>query len=56
MSSVDRFISLADAPGAALADLLRLAAHIKAEGPDPSLLVGKQVSLLFLNRSILEDM
>jgi len=52
MSSVDRFLSLADAPGTALAELLRLAARIKAEGPDPSLLAGKQVSLLFLNPSL----
>jgi len=52
MSSVDNFLSLADAPGDALADLLRLAARIKAEGPDPALLAGKQVSLLFLNPSL----
>ena len=49
---MDRLLSLADAPGAALRDLLRLAARLKADGPDPSLLAGKQVALLFLNPSL----
>lgn len=49
---MDRLLSLADAPGDALRDLLRLAARLKADGPDPSLLAGRQVALLFLNPSL----
>ncbi len=49
---MDRLLSLADAPGDGLRALLRLAARIKAEGPDPGLLAGRQVALLFLNPSL----
>ncbi len=47
-----RLLSLADLPGDALPRLLRLAARLKAEGPDPRLLAGRQVALLFLNPSL----
>ena len=47
-----RLLSLADLPGDSLRLLLRLAAQMKADGPDPSLLAGKQVALLFLNPSL----
>jgi N-acetylornithine carbamoyltransferase len=47
-----RFLSLSDAPGDELKDLLRLAARLKAQGPDPTLLAGRQLALLFLNPSL----
>ena len=47
-----RLLSLADAPGAALHDLLRLAERLRTEGPDPRLLAGRQIALLFLNPSL----
>ena len=49
---MDRLLSLADAPGERLAELLQLSARMKAEGPDPTLLAGKQIALLFLNPSL----
>lgn len=52
--SVERrnLLSLADLPGDELVGVLDLAARMKAHGPDPSLLAGRQIALLFLNPSL----
>ncbi len=47
-----RLLSLADLPGDALDALLDRAAAMKTESPDPSLLLGRQIALLFLNPSL----